>query len=229
MRSYLHRIAASALSRERSVHPVLGSLWAPQRSADSFEVSGETLVPGTKPQRAQDVEQMQTPVQPQMQAQLLVQPTRVDSMHIESEQSSVFMPQTRAEAEMPTHSSSEARRIHAISALTHATSPAEGDGGLRAAGSESQQRNFRPLVSESSEWADGAQIGRAPVAASPHPDSLRRQPPAQPAREPDSIEIHIGRIEVLAAQPQQVQRPPAQPARKSLDLGEYLRRGGRAQ
>jgi hypothetical protein len=229
MKSYLHRMAASTLSRERSVHPVLGTLWAPQRSADAFELSGETIMPGAKPQRTQDAEQTQTPVQPQMQAHLLVQPTRVDSLHIESEQSSAFMPQTRAEAGMPMHSSSEAQRIHAISALARATSPTEGNGELPPAGSEPQRRNFKPLVPESSEQAQASQNAAVPAVAAPRVDSLRRQPVAQPAREPDTIEIHIGRIEVLAAQPQQVQRPPAQPARKSLDLGEYLRRGGRAQ
>ena len=49
-----------------------------------------------------------------------------------------------------------------------------------------------------------------------------------PPHEPDEIHIHIGRIEVAAiAQP--APRPAAPPARKSLDLGEYLKRGnGRA-
>ena len=50
-----------------------------------------------------------------------------------------------------------------------------------------------------------------------------------PPHEPDEIHIHIGRIEVAAiAQP--APRPATPPARKSLDLGEYLkRRNGRAQ
>lgn len=47
-----------------------------------------------------------------------------------------------------------------------------------------------------------------------------------PPHEPDEIHIHIGRIEV-AAIPQPVQRPAAPPARKSLDLGEYLKRSSR--
>ena len=52
----------------------------------------------------------------------------------------------------------------------------------------------------------------------------------EPAREPDAITIHIGRIEV-AAVTQPVLRPaPAKAARKAMSLDEYLRRGnGRAR
>jgi len=39
---------------------------------------------------------------------------------------------------------------------------------------------------------------------------------------PDTIEIHIGRIEVLAAPPKPIEQAPRTTA-KSLDLGEYLR------
>jgi hypothetical protein len=48
------------------------------------------------------------------------------------------------------------------------------------------------------------------------------------AREPDEIQIHIGRIEVTAVPPAPV-RPAPKPAHKSLDLGAYLKRrsGGR--
>lgn len=50
----------------------------------------------------------------------------------------------------------------------------------------------------------------------------------KPAREPDEIQIHIGRIEVAALPPAPV-RPAPKPAHKSLDLGAYLkRRGGSA-
>jgi hypothetical protein len=50
-----------------------------------------------------------------------------------------------------------------------------------------------------------------------------------PAREPDEIQIHIGRIEVTAAPPAPVRLAP-KPAPKSLDLGSYLkRRGGGAR
>ena len=52
---------------------------------------------------------------------------------------------------------------------------------------------------------------------------------ASPAREPDEIQIHIGRIEVTAVPPP-VARPVAPPTRKGPSLDEYLsRRDGRGR
>jgi hypothetical protein len=74
-----------------------------------------------------------------------------------------------------------------------------------------------------------ADAGKAPSFL---PSSQRRARPAQSVAEaPDSIEIHIGRIEVLAAPSRPAQQPPAPPPpeRKSLDLREYLRREPRSR
>lgn len=49
-------------------------------------------------------------------------------------------------------------------------------------------------------------------------------PGGTPGQDADEIQIHIGRIEVTAVPPAPV-RSPAQPVRRSLKLGEYLRRG----
>ena len=57
------------------------------------------------------------------------------------------------------------------------------------------------------------------------PARERRSSPTRPGIEtPDEIQIHIGRIEVTAVPPPPP-RPAAPPLRKSLDLGEYLKRG----
>jgi hypothetical protein len=72
------------------------------------------------------------------------------------------------------------------------------------------QKAWRPLTA-SLEKADRAKVARAP---------------RQPEREPDEIEIHIGRIEVTAVA-QAAPRPAAAPARKSISLDEYLKRGER--
>jgi hypothetical protein len=58
------------------------------------------------------------------------------------------------------------------------------------------------------------------------PAGISRRNPVEAAPEPDSIEIHIGRIEVTAVPPPAAR--PAAPSRpKSVNLGEYLKRGRR--
>lgn len=60
------------------------------------------------------------------------------------------------------------------------------------------------------------------------PDKMARAeisvPTRPPGRSPDDIQIHIGRIEVIAAPPAAPAPPPA-PARKTMTLEDYLRRG----
>lgn len=88
---------------------------------------------------------------------------------------------------------------------------------------------------------EGTSIDRpfVPMVAEDHPAGFDNSPrlggrrertaasktPGATLREPDEIQIHIGRIEVTA-----VQAPPARPspqkaARKAPSLGEYLKRG----
>jgi hypothetical protein len=62
--------------------------------------------------------------------------------------------------------------------------------------------------------------GRQPLAERP------RAAAAGASSDPDEIRIHIGRIEVTAA-PSAPVAPPPKTVRKSLDLGEYLKRGSR--
>lgn len=53
------------------------------------------------------------------------------------------------------------------------------------------------------------------------------RPSETASREPDEIQIHIGRIEVVAVPQQQAARAPAKSGRKSVSLDEYLKRGRR--
>jgi hypothetical protein len=82
---------------------------------------------------------------------------------------------------------------------------------------------YRPLMAE-----------RAPrteeKSSSPFPTSAQRAErknlsgrAEKPERQPDEIQIHIGRIEVTAAPPAPP-RTETKPANKSPDLGEYLKR-----
>lgn len=74
------------------------------------------------------------------------------------------------------------------------------------------------------------QVNRQPFAGPAQRTAGESRRAAEPAREPDEISIHIGRVEV-AAVTQPVARPAtAAPPRKSINLSEYLRRGsGRAR
>ena len=74
--------------------------------------------------------------------------------------------------------------------------------------------------------APDVQYGAAQATARRH--SSQATVPTRPAQA-EEIQIHIGRIEVLAV-PQAVPRPAAAPARKGLNLDEYLsRRNGRGR
>ena len=233
MSGYLQRMAASALSRERAIHPVLGSLWIPQRGADSFEISSETAAARMEPSRNRDrnIERVQTPfrARPEAERPIQAESTRAEDEPPRAVRAAEPTPRIGAEEAMPMQHESEGQPLRADSKLPLIAAPAAGEVSLRAERSEPPPRIFVPLVSESSQQPAAAQKIAAQAAASPRASALRPQPSAQPAREPDAIEIHIGRIEVLAAQPQPAPRPPARPSRKSLDLAEYLRRGGRSR
>lgn len=113
---------------------------------------------------------------------------------------------------------------------------------------ESERRPVEPAIT----GPRSPRIGAAPPPM-PQPEPLPEEPrpvairqltprlkPAQPdpapfpepakagrhdeARVSGDIQIHIGRIEVTAVPPP-VPRPAAPPARKSINLGEYLKRG----
>jgi len=73
-------------------------------------------------------------------------------------------------------------------------------------------------------------IPAQPVAAPMKPARQAQAPVRSYAETPhtDDIQIHIGRVEVIAVQQQEVRRQPAPPARKGLSLDDYLsRRNGR--
>src|SRR6202012_4685887 len=186
MKSYLQRMAASALPRERAIHPILGSLWAPQSRADSFEASDETLVSDAKPQQSTSSERSS------LHSPLPFQTGRIQPPQVDGEQRrSEFIP--LVEAGMPMRYSSETPRVYESSALLPVASQAERADVSQETGSEQSQRNFTPLVAQSSHWYQASPNIPASVPAAPRVDSLRHQSPAQATHEPDSIEIHIGR------------------------------------
>jgi hypothetical protein len=99
----------------------------------------------------------------------------------------------------------------------------------------SSARHYAPLVSVSAhgesapkDWRDDPPRWPHGVAAHSERDSIGEAARGR-AREPDSVEIHIGRIEVTAVQPAPARVAPAKLARHAPSLEEFLkRRNGRA-
>jgi hypothetical protein len=88
---------------------------------------------------------------------------------------------------------------------------------------------YHPLMTAGGSNADGpAALWRV---SSPLTPSVRKEAKGNlssssgsPEREPDEIQIHIGRIEVTAVA-QAMPRPVPPPVRKSISLDDYLKRG----
>ena len=90
------------------------------------------------------------------------------------------------------------------------------------------ERPFVPSVPGDFSQGDGVGVARSGGAAFSVGNGRRDRAASAPnregaSREPDEIQIHIGRIEVVAAQPP-APRPAPKPQRKAPSLDDYLRR-----
>ena len=90
-------------------------------------------------------------------------------------------------------------------------------------------RRYEPLIAENLRRTERPRFFRE--TSNPLTSDVRREEGRNlsrrlgpPQREPDEIQIHIGRIEVTAMTPAPA-RPAPRPARKSPSLDEYLKRG----
>jgi hypothetical protein len=85
---------------------------------------------------------------------------------------------------------------------------------------------YTPLVAEYAARTDAPKIFAAttkPALTDAKREAGSSRGFREPEREPDEIQIHIGRIEVTAAPPAAV-RPASKPERKALSLDDYLKR-----
>jgi hypothetical protein len=230
MTGFLQRLASGVLHPESAIHPTVGTVWsAPGMTgpAEPFESSVDVGVPplargadapalaATQPSIQQVVK---SPIQSRRSA--AIPETAVQAL-VEADdfQPLVAFPHRKGVSALPPvpHAAADPQQSHANSAVRpQATSP--------------ERTGPRPLPRiEVARPLVPAQAG-APTAPSFLPPSPRQAQPAPSlAQEPDSIEIHIGRIEVLAAPPRPAQQVAPRPARKSLDLAEYLRGNRRSR
>jgi hypothetical protein len=215
MSSYFERMASGVLQPARAIHPVLGSLWAaPSRSAE-LETSVETTSPAMAAREpvAREIDHARAPRGEARPFAPIADVAEPLSQPRESNRSAQpFQPIAEVEPFIPAAATElrAAQSEQAAEAIEVSEVIYRGPSAAAA---------FTPLVAKTAL----SPRSHSPVAA------IRPQPAAQPPREPDEIEIHIGRIEVTAAPQQAAPRPIAQPARKSLDLGEYLRRDRRSR
>jgi hypothetical protein len=245
MSGFLQRLASGVLHVQRAIHPAVGTIWSaagkpgpgmmePPGTAEPIESSGEVRVPPS-PRRA-DVpappptqQSTQQPAKPRMQPKRNA-PVSDRAVQRDAEQSAiaeavtfqplVASPQRRAGSTLPPapQANATAQQSEAIPPPRHqVTSPEHTD-------FQQMHRieSTRPLVPAPRIPAPAmAGAGKRPSFV---PPSQRHAQAAQSiVEEPDSIEIHIGRIEVLAAASRPAQPAAPRSARKSLDLGEYLR------
>jgi hypothetical protein len=206
----------------------------PPGTAEPIKSSGEVRVPPSPrrpdaPARPATQQFTQKPAKPQMQPERNA-PVSDSAVHEDAEQPAIaeaitFQPlvastQRRAVSTLPPapHANETTQQSESIPPPRHPViSPENRD--LQ----QNRMESTQPLV-PAPRIAVPAMAGTR-KASSFLPPSQRHAQPAQPAvDERDSIEIHIGRIEVLAAPSRPAQTAAPRSARKSLDLGEYLRR-----
>jgi len=211
---YLQRLAARAINPRGTVHPVVGSFFAPERPAaepDRLLVEEDEQViarppasaPGAPMQAARggsaSAERPAHPVTPLVQPEdQTPAPAPRTAVHPAEVSQKEFQKETPPESEWTT------ARLPEQEAVRKSSSPP----GAQAA----------PVFSPQLPPPLPLRPGRPPAP------ELRTQPPAR--REPEEIQIHIGRIEVTAVPAAPAAAPTARP-RRAPNLAEYLKKGDR--
>jgi hypothetical protein len=250
MSGFLQRLASGVLHEQRAIHPAVGTIWsAPGITgpgmmewpgmAEPIQSSEDVRLPPS-PRRADapaspaTQQFTQQPATPQMQPERIA-PVSDSAVRGDAEQPAI----AEAITFQPLVASTQRRTVSTLPPAPHANETTEQSEAIppprhpvispensphQMYGIESTQ----PLV-PALRIAVPAMVG-AHKAPSFLPPSQRHAQLAQSVvEEPNSVEIHIGRIEVLAAPSRPAQTPAPRSARKSLDLGEYLRRERRSR
>jgi hypothetical protein len=219
MNGYLQRLAASVMEPARGLHPTVGSRWEAAHSR-GVEQESEAMV-HTTPRMSVVGVNPGTTVRPSNLEQPMVETLRpagrpVDEVaRVEMEARAEDVEAQRVRTEASPAFSRGAARVAEAARVSSSAKRGEEEAAAPA-------RAFVPLLPE----VRGAGMQARPLMPLAAVQPVRTQPTTQAVREPDAIEIHIGRIEVTAAQSQSPVRPAA---RKSLDLGEYLKRDRRSR
>jgi hypothetical protein len=236
---FLQRLASGVLHAQPAIHPAVGAIWStggtnepgirePLGTAEPFESSVEVGAP-RMPHRADRPAPAAAQPSTQQPAKLQVQPERSAAVPESAIQRRIaeagafpplvaFPHQNVSVLPPAPQANANPQQSEAIPPPRHqATSPEH-------TGPRPRHRieTARPLV-PAPPMPVPVPAGARIAPSFPPPSQRQAQPAPSLAEESDAIEIHIGRIEVLAAPPRPAQPAAPRPARKSLDLGEYLR------
>ena len=240
MNGYLQRLAAGAIRPARSIHPVVGTLYAPMSHQQSMEFPEEVHVETSLPQ---------TPAGPETSPfeSPLVKSFEPQLRRRHSDAGLQIAPRRSGSKENPSLAGIGGATVEE-SALLHGSGQSAATSAGPSEVTEDIHESSAEPASLSSEYHP--LVRTSPVSSSPNspalsePHNLREirasaspqnnrgagsTRPAQPQHEPDEIQIHIGRIEVTAVQPAATPRPAPKERNKSVSLDEYLsRRNGRS-
>jgi hypothetical protein len=247
MSGYLQRIAMSTLNPGGSIRPVLGSLFSSPRCEDSFDRDRDRFH-GDDASRKDS----QFVDDPAREITEIVRPFRARSTptfstvdHASQQTPRTRFAETRAAIEFPKPlvvdrlgASQTTIRDRDRSRDPNAVESLRGtDEGMRRAAPRPSAEpsvaagEYQPILPESARVSTFSSHDRHVISAS----SMSREQSArnvfsQQRQErvrhdaPNDVEIHIGRIEVIAVPQAVAQPPPARPAAKSPSLNDYLKR-----
>jgi hypothetical protein len=236
---YLQRLVSTAAGRGGAVHPRTGSVFAPRREEMSAPLQGwedaERVAPEPSPHpRAASVEFESSPTpQPTSAPVFAHTPLLPASLEPDMRTIAAAPPPLRDTPEIdeePFVSPDEpppaaAGRHHRAATNVHVTTP------MTTPITRIADDAFRPAEAAPAPPSEARMQPVSSRRASPEPRAALGRPPAvrQPVvREPDEIQIHIGRIEVIAVPPPAPRAPKAPDRSPSLDA--YLnRRNGRSR
>jgi hypothetical protein len=225
MKGYLQRLSSRVLDPRGPIHPVVGSIFAP---APRVELDAGALIDRAAP--------------PAGSAASLDRPAMAAPFPLRGATPEAAVSPRPRPSELPRPTPlvppNDVRAVEApaapwplasrppIRAAEFADAPAGRTPGVGTAPSRIKPAPIGEIVLE----ADARRPPAPPRAPSGPSSGPEREPgalaipAAPPRREPDEIEIHIGRIEVTAVLP--APPPPAvRPSRKALNLEAYLKRG----
>jgi len=248
MTGHLQRLAAGALGETPRVHPLVGSIFSESRIQRKTEAppTEDRLLIAAEPERRSHGKTPVAPFEsetfvPLMASNLEVQtPSRPHSSDAIQATAEARSPEQGFDHNSPIRisSSKRPRQEHrAEPSESLARSPVLAGATPR---SEASPASRLKAHRESEGNAPASEDGSAPrasrsdpqptaveaqVAAARTPNLLPAERQAAEQRQAEDVQIHIGRIEVVAV-PQSAPRPVVTPVRKALSLDEYLRRVG---